>query len=118
MRKFHRWIATLGMLLFLYVTITGTMLSITEYFSGPTILAADGKAISGPSTEATPGAGGGMPFVMWLKELHSGSFVSGGLWVDFFAGALLVVLSVTGIVMYFQMLSRRTKNGREGWFWR
>jgi len=38
--------------------------------------------------------------------------------VDLFAGLSLIFLSCSGLVMYFDMWSKRRELGRSGWFWR
>jgi uncharacterized iron-regulated membrane protein len=133
MRKVHRWLATLAMLFLLYVSVSGSILAISELVrGGPHLIAAPG----GPGgdrapPDGPPGAGDGArasaprfdargwPTNEFLQDVHSGAiFGAGGQWVDLATGIVFVVLSITGPVMYFQMLRSRRKSGRTQAFWR
>jgi hypothetical protein len=154
MRKFHRWLATLGMLFFLYMGVTGTLVQITEINTGPTLIGPNGEDDVGapgsrtpsvqnmsvspsglPGTQpvtlasgappAGPGAGpGGMPMeglVYWrqtFKNFHGGD-IGGvpGQWVVFAFGISIFVMTITGLVMYFQLLTHRRRSGKSEWFW-
>lgn len=53
-----------------------------------------------------------------LERLHRGNIIGlSGQVMDILTGLAFVTLSVTGIVMYFQMLGRRKKMGRTDLFW-
>lgn len=53
-----------------------------------------------------------------LQAIHSGAIVGrGGQWVIILTGLGFVVLSFTGIWMYFQLRGARVKRGRQEWFW-
>jgi uncharacterized iron-regulated membrane protein len=138
MRNLHRWLATIGMLFLLYVAVTGSILAISELLrGGPHLIAAPGGPRGGapppaPPTGA-PGAGAnegrrdpaprfdarGWPTNEFLQDIHSGAiFGAAGQWVDLATGITFVVLSITGPVMYFQMLRTRRKSGRTRAFWR
>ena len=54
----------------------------------------------------------------FLIDLHGG-FLFGpvGQVISFLMGAALVLFSVTGLVLYFDMFARRRKIGKKGWFW-
>ena len=133
MRKLHRWLATIAMLFLLYVSVTGSALAISELLrGGPHLIAApaggDGPPAAGPPAEGVAEGGRkpppnfdahGWPSNQFLQELHSGAvFGAAGQWVDLATGVILVVLSITGPVMYFQMLRSRRKSGRTQAFWR
>jgi len=132
-RKLHRWLATIGMLFLLYVAVTGSILAISELLrGGPHLIAAPGGAGSapeGPPPGAGAGDGGrgsaprfdahGWPTNEFLQDVHSGAiFGAAGQWVDLATGLIFVALSITGPVMYFQMLRSRRKTGRTKAFWR
>jgi uncharacterized iron-regulated membrane protein len=55
----------------------------------------------------------------WLKKIHRGDmFGMPGRWFALIGGVALVYLSVSGIVMYFQMWTRRKQRGRPAFVWR
>jgi hypothetical protein len=55
----------------------------------------------------------------WLERLHRGNIIGiSGQVMDILTGLSFIFLSVTGIVMYFQMLARRRKIGRPALFWK
>lgn len=55
----------------------------------------------------------------WLERLHRGNVIGiSGQVMDILTGLSFIFLSVTGIVMYFQMLARRRKIGRPALFWK
>jgi uncharacterized iron-regulated membrane protein len=132
-RKLHRWLATIAMFFLLYVSVTGSVLAVSELLrGGPHLIAAPGGG-EGPALGTPPaGAAGedgrkpppsfdthGWPSNQFLQELHSGAvFGAAGQWVDLATGVIFVVLSITGPVMYFQMLRSRRKSGRRQAFWR
>lgn len=135
MRKLHRWLATIAMLFLLYISVTGSVLAISELLrGGPHLIAAPGgPGGGGPPPAGPPGAGPadggrkpapnfdahGWPTNEFLQDVHSGAaFGAGGQWVDLATGIIFVVLSITGPVMYFQMLRSRRKSGRTQAFWR
>lgn len=138
MRNLHRWLATIGMLFLLYVSVTGSILAISELArGGPHLIAGPGGPEGGGALPAppsgAPGAGAGdgrrdsaprfdaqgWPTNEFLQDVHSGAiFGTVGQWVDLATGLTFVVLSITGPVMYFQMLRTRRKSGRARAFWR
>lgn len=52
------------------------------------------------------------------QQLHSGAYY-GRLaeWLILLTGVGLLALAITGIWMFFDMINRRRKQGRSGWFW-
>jgi hypothetical protein len=162
MRKFHRWLATLGMLFFLYMGVTGTLVQITEINTGPTLIGPDGEndvvtagnmpsaqnmtappaglagaqpvTVSSEPDSAAPAGMGAPPanmagpppmpmegLVYWrqtFKNFHGGG-IGGvpGQWVVFGFGISIFVMTITGLIMYFQLLGQRKKTGKEEWFW-
>lgn len=53
-----------------------------------------------------------------LQDIHRGSiFGVPGQLIDVLTGVSFLILSFTGIVMYFQMLVKRRNLGRQGAFW-
>lgn len=218
MRKIHRWISTVGMVVLFYLVVSGTLLAVDEFINrdvledlgpgaaqpggAPTISAlppadqleamtavvlkaalansaatslsqlhvrlqmqgdqaqgivtlggADnrtlafnattGEAIAMPTRTAPGGSGGpSRPSDMGpgsgpggagakadnrvgpgslnglFMELHTGQIAGRvGQWIIILTGACFVVLSFTGIWMYFQLRGARSKRGRKEWFW-
>ena len=55
----------------------------------------------------------------WVKHFHSGYlFGLPARVLDLLAGLALVFLSVSGLIMYFEMYRRRVRAGRKGAFWK
>jgi len=56
----------------------------------------------------------------FLQDLHRGSILFGtsGHVLGFLAGISLVFLSISGIIMYFDMLKKRKKAGQKVFFWK
>ena len=53
-----------------------------------------------------------------LQDLHAGYFLGlPGRIISTLLGLCVLVLSVTGIQVYLDMLHRRRAAGRAGWFW-
>ena len=53
-----------------------------------------------------------------VKEIHRGDFFGlPGRFMDLFAGLSIIYLSISGGVMYFDMLRRRRRGGRTEMFW-
>jgi uncharacterized iron-regulated membrane protein len=74
----------------------------------------------GPGGPEGPGGGGRGPpsFNGLLQSLHGGSYVGAvGEWFILATGAFFVILSISGIWMYFQMRNARLKAKRDEWFW-
>jgi hypothetical protein len=127
LRKFHRWLATLAMLFLLYVSVTGTLLQFNEIQTGggANLVRLGPPPGTGP---AVPGAVSVTPFPpgrgphtanAFLEDLHNGSVIGkAGRWIDLAVGIILIVLSVTGSVMFLQMLWLRRGRGRKSWFWK
>jgi hypothetical protein len=122
-RKIHRWLASIGMLFLAYVALTGTVLQINEIRSGgPTIIgpgAPPGDEPGGPPRAGDNGVRiNGLPLNAFLQSLHNGDFAGKtGRWVDLSVGVIFMVLSVSGSVMYFQLLLRRRQLGKKQLFW-
>ena len=80
-----------------------------------------GEAIGGPKIES--------PFAMFgrgppsahdlVKGFHRGDVIGQvGAWISFLVGLSLFVMVMSGLSLYFSMLSKRQKSGRPAWFWR
>lgn len=55
----------------------------------------------------------------WDKAFHSGMmFGLSGRWINLLAGAALIFLSLSGIVMYLQMWGKRRETGRSSFLWK
>lgn len=53
-----------------------------------------------------------------VKRIHRGDYFGfTGRWMDVACGIALLILASSAIVMYFDMMARRRKLGRSGWFW-
>jgi uncharacterized iron-regulated membrane protein len=53
------------------------------------------------------------------KRIHRGDVLGlPGRAIDVLAGFSLLFLAVSGAVMYWDMLARRRRAGRRGWFWK
>jgi uncharacterized iron-regulated membrane protein len=58
------------------------------------------------------------PVHQMAKRIHRGDLLGlPGRVVDVLAGLSLLFLAVSGAVMYWDMLARRRRGGRRGWFW-
>jgi uncharacterized iron-regulated membrane protein len=122
------------MLFMLYVVITGSILAISELLrGGPHLISNAGPRAQDalPPTDRPPAAGEGArapaprfdaqgwPTNEFLQDVHSGAvFGAAGRWLDLLTGIAFIALSITGPVMYFQMLRSRGKSGRARAFWR
>lgn len=55
-----------------------------------------------------------------VKRIHRGDIIGSfvGRYIDMLAGLALLYLVVSGFVLYFEMLKRRSGMGRTGWFWK
>lgn len=121
MRKYHRWISSVCMLFLAWVSLTGGLLALDELNPPPGLeggrTAAAATSASGESFLANTAAR--LRLHNLLKELHTGSIIGlSGQWLDLLTGIAFVVLTVTGIVMYFSLLRQRRKIGRRGLFWK
>lgn len=53
------------------------------------------------------------------KSIHRGDFFGlTGRWMDLLAGFAMIYLSVSGIVMYYELWKKRRKAGRKGLIWK
>jgi uncharacterized iron-regulated membrane protein len=75
------------------------------------------------ATETEPGyPTSGFPFGwqahQWAKSVHRGDFfgISGRL-MDLFAGVAMIYLSISGIVLYYELWNKRRRAGRSGLVW-
>jgi uncharacterized iron-regulated membrane protein len=54
-----------------------------------------------------------------VKGLHRGDFIGHtGAVISLLVSLMLMVMVISGLVVYFKMLGSRQKSGRSGWFWR
>jgi uncharacterized iron-regulated membrane protein len=121
MRKYHRWISTVCMLFLAWVSLTGGLLALDELNPPPGL--GDGRPGAAPPALATQSFLSNTTVRLHLhnllKELHTGSIIGlSGQWLDLLTGFSFIVLSITGIVMYFSLLKQRRKLGRRGLFWK
>lgn len=83
-----------------------------------TVRAADGARLSGPPGPTTPDAA--IAYHQMLKRLHRGDFIGSfsGRYLSIIAGCCLLFLSISGLVMYGDLLRLRWQRGNRQWFWR
>ncbi len=73
--------------------------------------ASEGGAPRGPG-------GAGRELHEFIQHLHTGEqFGPVGKWIGIVSGFALVFFSISGLVLYFEMLSRRAQQGRKAPFW-
>lgn len=74
------------------------------------------------STESPPlfgGSGGAKSTHDLVKDLHRGNVYGNvGLWLNLFTGIALLVMTISGLTLYFKLLGARRKTGRPQWFWK
>jgi uncharacterized iron-regulated membrane protein len=83
------------------------------------------NAVTGAPVTATPSPsipqGGRLPpsLRQKLKTLHRfwNRGDTPGVYFEFLSGLVLLTLLITGILMYFRLLSARSRIGRRQWFW-
>lgn len=120
MRKYHRWISTLCMLFLAWVSLTGGLLTLDELNPPPGLGGSPATAVPVPASGGSLLANTALRLRIHnlLKELHTGSIIGlSGQWLDLLTGFAFIVLAVTGIVMYFNLLAQRRRLGRRGLFW-
>jgi len=120
MRKYHRWISTVCMLFLAWVSLTGGLLTLDELNPPPGLGGSPASVASAPAPGSSFLANTALRLRLHnlLKELHTGSIIGlSGQWLDLLTGLSFIVLAVTGIVMYFNLLAQRRKLGRRGLFW-
>jgi len=147
MRRYHRWISTAGMLLLVYVAISGSLTSLVQLIypqyiahAGPSTaavpapeqstLATPGpqaeanasvqpEALSGPAPAPAAESERKKNISAIMQEWHNGSIVGWwGRWVVILTGISFVFLAVSGFVVYLQMWKLRRKHGQKQLFWK
>jgi uncharacterized iron-regulated membrane protein len=121
MRKYHRWISTVCMLFLAWVSLTGGLLALDELSPPPGLGGAGAGAVTAPAANDTflTNTAVRLRLHNLLKELHTGSIIGlSGQWLDLLTGLCFIVLTITGIVMYFSLLKQRRRIGRRGLFWK
>lgn len=54
----------------------------------------------------------------WAKQIHRGDFIGlSGRWMGLIAGLAITYLSISGIVLYFNLWIQRKRSGRPGLIW-
>jgi hypothetical protein len=126
MRDVHRWISVVVGMFMLAIACSGLVLQAEALVKG-------GWTIGPPKPHAGSTPTGGLPagaapvspagpppgdLHLFLLQLHRGDlFGPVGTWVSILCGVALVVLSVTGLWVYVDLLRRRLKGDRRGLFW-
>lgn len=113
MRKWHRWISLVTSIIMFFIAGTGLLLQLDLYASGH---APPGSA---PGSDTAPWIAGYKGLHNTLQDIHAGYFMgTTGRVLSILMATGLLVLSITGIVMYFQMISMRKRINRHGFFWK
>jgi len=120
-RKWHRWISSVCMLLLAWVSTTGALLAFDELSPPPGLGAPPpqrGQVLSAQAQAEADETTKRLRLHNLLKALHTGSIIGlSGESLDLATGTAFIVLSATGIVMYFELLQARRRRGRKQWFW-
>jgi len=107
-RRLHRWVSVVALFFVFWVSVTGVLLMLDTIFD-PT---------RGDPAMWWNDISLRLPLHNLLQDLHRGSIIGlPGHLLGFLAGVSLTFLSVTGIVMYVQLLKRRRSNGHSQLFW-
>jgi len=107
-RRLHRWVSLVALFFVFWVSVTGILLMLDTIFD---------PATGNPKFWWNDMAMR-LPLHNLLQDLHRGTIIGlPGHLLGLLAGISLSFLSITGIVMYFQLLQRRRKNGHHQFFW-
>lgn len=113
MRKWHRWISLFTSIIMFFIAGTGLLLQLDLYLSG------HAPPGSPPGSDTPPLIDGYTGLHNTLQNIHAGYFMgTGGRILSILMAVGLLVLSITGIVMYLQMYKMRKKVNRHGWIWK
>jgi hypothetical protein len=129
MRKWHRWLSFVFGAFLLWIAITGVLSQVPiwgEVFGGEQEeQGAEAKKVPPgfvcPETmmcrpKQQPEEGG--LNIGLIHHLHSGeTFGPLGTIISTLAGLAMIFFSFSGLWMYFQMLTRRGKADKKGFFW-
>ena len=115
MRTLHRQVSTVALVFLLWVSVTGLLLGIDRMWPpGP---------LDGPAMAEGVGWLDDIEYRLQLhnllQELHRGSIIGlPGQLIDILTGLCVIFLSVSGLIVFVQVLSRRRKGGHRRFFWR
>ena len=113
MRKWHRWISLFSFFFMFFIALTGLLLQLDLYISGHAPPGSPPGSDTPPLIEGYEGLHG------ILQDIHAGYvFGTAGRILSILLACGLLVLSVTGIVMYVRMYKMRKKGNRHGWLWK
>jgi hypothetical protein len=128
MRKWHRWLGIVFAGVILWVALTGVLSYAAEWWPAaapsPEAMARAAPPAGFQCPEGwrclppRPEGGGMRGLVGTLHHLHSGEELGG--WAEvliMLSGLALTFFAVSGMWMYFQMLSGRKARGRGEFFW-
>jgi hypothetical protein len=127
MRKWHRSLGIVFAVVILWVAVTGVLSYVAEWWpAGAPQAEAAARAAPPAGFECPEGwrclpprpTGGMRGLVGTLHHLHSGEEL--GTWAEvvvMLSGLALLFFAVSGMWMYFQMLSGRKARGRGEFFW-
>jgi hypothetical protein len=131
MRKWHRWLSFIFGAFLLFIAVTGVASHIAAMVAQGSIFenereergppAAEGAkagAEPGAAAQARPAPNPKRKLVGFLHHLHSGEeFGPVGIVISLLSGIAMIFFSISGLWMYFQMLTRRGKADKKGLFW-
>lgn len=120
MRRYHRWLGTIGIVFIAYVVLTGTVVSFVQFLDPAAvapIVAAEGGPDGRPAGPAEPSS----PIVALSTELqkwHKGNIAGKpGQWIVLVTGLAFLIMAITGTFTYLQMWRARRKLGKRDMFW-
>jgi hypothetical protein len=130
MRKWHRWLSFIFGAFLLFISVTGVASHVVVIWANgglnekeerrpppPNAVTAPGT-VAGAVAEARSAPNPTRKLVGWLHHLHSGEeFGPVGVVISLMSGFAMIFFSVSGLWMYFQMLTRRGKASKRGFFW-
>lgn len=117
MRKLHRWVSTFAVVFLAWVSLTGVALGIDAMWPPGGL----DRSVA-PAPPAETGWVNDIQFRLklhnLLQDLHRGSIVGiPGQLIDVLTGFCFVFLSISGVVIYVELVKRRRKNGRRALVW-
>jgi hypothetical protein len=133
MRKWHRWLSFIFGAFLLFISVTGVASHLAAMYARGAVFETEEEERGPPrapqATVATPGQPAAAPearpapnpkrkIVGFLHHLHSGEeFGPVGVIISLLSGIAMIFFSFSGLWMYFQMMMRRNKADKRGFFW-
>lgn len=114
-KSYHRWVGSVMALFFIVIATTGIAMQV-DLFLNPPPPPPPVTAENAPPPVTTPQ---GIQWHYVLQDIHAGYYFGGaGKIINVICGMGLLVLSFTGLMVYWELLKRRIKTGRWQFFWR